>query len=150
MIFNNSRDEVAEIIREHGVYASATRGRSMRPLFKEGRDVVYVFALDTNIKKYDVLLYSVGNRLTLHRVIGFKEDLLLIRGDNTYELETVSREDVVGRLGAYTRRGKYKQVTSFHFKLFTFFAIAFYPVRYALRKIKHAVLGSSKKTGNGV
>ena len=147
MIFNKSREEVAEIIREHGVYASATRGRSMRPLFKEGRDVVYVLALDSEIRKYDVLLYTAGNRLTLHRVVGFKDGDLLIRGDNTYEIEKVSKADVVGRLGAYTRCGKYKKVTSFQFKFFTFLAIAFYPVRYALRVIKHAVL--RKKTRNG-
>lgn len=148
MMLHNSKDEVAEIIKEHGIYASATKGRSMRPLFKEGRDVVYVSQVDTEIRKYDVLLYSVGKRLTLHRVIGIKGDVLLIRGDNTYEVEKVRRDEVIGRLSAYTRRGKYRKITSLHFKFFTLMAVGFYPLRYALCKIKHALFLKNIRNGD--
>jgi hypothetical protein len=71
-------------LKENGVYASITRGVSMRPLFKTHRDVVIVRTPIRPYKKYDVVLYTAADKYVLHRIIGKRDGAYVIRGDNTY------------------------------------------------------------------
>lgn len=77
---------IEKILEADGVYASVTAGTSMRPLFKTHRDMIVVKKKEAPLKKYDVVLYKVGGKYILHRVIGFDREraLCIIRGDNTY------------------------------------------------------------------
>ena len=71
-------------LEKHGSYASVTRGDSMRPLFKTNRDMVIIKKVDRPLKKYDVVLYTgAKNKYTMHRIVGEKNGVFLIRGDNT-------------------------------------------------------------------
>ena len=97
-------------IEEDGCVYSLIKGISMRPMLKQGRDIVVIEAVSLDdIKINDCLLYKRENYdfLPLHRVLKIKGETLIIRGDNTYKLEYVPKDYVVGRLKAFYRKGKY-------------------------------------------
>lgn len=125
-------------LERHGSYASVTRGPSMRPLFKTSRDMVIIKKPTADFKKYDVVLYTgAGNKYTMHRIIGFKGEYLVIRGDNTYIKEYVSKERVIGILTEFNRKGKHHTVNEFSFKLYSRFWNFIYPLRYVLFKTRN-------------
>ena len=86
--------------------AYTTKGRSMEPLFHQGRDIVIISPPNGRLKPMDVALYRRGKAYVLHRVIEVTEDGYLIRGDNTYALERVPEEAVIGVLTGFKRKGK--------------------------------------------
>lgn len=134
-------------LERHGTYASVTRGISMRPLFKTHRDMVIIGRVPEELKKYDVVLYTgAGNRYTMHRIIGFAGDNLIIRGDNTYRREIVPRKNVIGILTEFNRRGKHHTTEERGYKIYSRIWHYLYPVRHFFHllrrlasKIKHAI-----------
>lgn len=118
-------------LERHGSYASVTRGVSMRPLFKTHRDMVIIAPPPAEFKKYDVVLYTgAGNKYTMHRVIGIKGDILIIRGDNTYRREYVPRANVIGILTEFNRRGKHHTTEETGYKIYSRIWHYLYPVRH--------------------
>ena len=137
---------VEEEIKEHGTYATNTVGTSMRPLFKTNRDVVLLKAPEREIRKYDVVFYSdAKGRHILHRVIGFREDCLIIRGDNTFVKEYVPRERVVAYMVAFNRNGKRHSTDEFGYKLYSRLWHYIYPLRLLWRKMR-SLLGKIKRS----
>ena len=114
----------------YGVFASGTLGRSMRPLFREGKDVVIVQKSDTPPKKYDVVMYGRGGKCVLHRVIGKQADMNLIRGDNTYVLERVRDAEILGILMEFDRGGKHHIVKEKWYRVYSVVWTAIYPIRH--------------------
>lgn len=119
----------------HGTCITRTRGKSMKPLFKEKRDAVVLKVPDREIRKYDVVLYkgSLG-RYILHRVIAIKGGILVIRGDNTYKKELVPKENILAVMVSYNRKGKSRSIDSFGYKLYSRVWNFLYPLRYIARK----------------
>ena len=77
-------------LSESGVYASVTKGTSMRPLFKTHRDVVLLRKCTAEPRKYDVVLYKTKDgKYILHRIVKVLPDRFVIRGDNTFVREYV-------------------------------------------------------------
>ena len=64
---DNTRIE--DILRQEGFYTSTTRGISMYPMLRDGRDTVIIRPPEGRLRKYDVPLYRVGPKYVLHRVI---------------------------------------------------------------------------------
>ena len=114
----------------YGVFASGTLGRSMRPLFREGKDVVIVRKCERSPKKYDVVLYGRAGKCVLHRVVRKRKDLNLIRGDNTYRMEYVKDSQILGILMEFDRGGKHHTVEERFYKLYSVIWTAIYPLRY--------------------
>lgn len=127
----NLDSSVETELREHGVYASVTSGTSMRPLFKTNRDMIIVKRPDGPLKKYDVALYrgSLGKYI-LHRVIAVRDDVYLIRGDNTFVIERVAKERVIAVLTEFNRKGKRHSVDDNGYRLYSRIWTFIYPVRY--------------------
>lgn len=124
-------------LEKHGTYASITRGPSMRPLFKTGRDMVIIEKIKDPLKKYDIVLYTgAHNKYTMHRIIGIRDDVYIIRGDNTYKKEYVKRKNIIGILTEFNRRGKRGSVKNKTFKIYSRIWHYLYPVRHILYKIK--------------
>ena len=113
----------------YGVFASGTRGRSMRPLFREGKDVVIVRKTDLPPKKYDVVLYGRAGKCVLHRVVQKDGDMNLIRGDNTYMLERVHDSEILGILMEFDRGGKHHTVKERRYQFYSVVWTAIYPLR---------------------
>ena len=114
----------------YGVFASGTIGRSMRPLFREGKDVVIVRKCERAPKKYDVVLYGRAGKCILHRVVGKRDGLNLIRGDNTYCMEYIADSQILGILMEFDRGGKHHTVEERFYKLYSVVWTTIYPLRY--------------------
>ena len=122
---------------KYGVYASNTKGVSMEPLFRTNRDMVIVKKPEGVLKKYDVALYRnpVG-KYVLHRVVGVKDNLYLIRGDNTYSLERVPKDMVIGVLVEFNRKGKPCKCTDTSYRIYSVVWTFIYPIRYFFKRIR--------------
>ena len=131
---------IEDELRKHGTYATNTVGTSMQPLFKTHRDAVFVALPQKEIKKYDVLLYrDPHERYLLHRVIGIKDGVFIIRGDNTYKKEYVPCERVIARMVSFTRKGKHHEVGELGYRFYSRFWNFIYPARYCLHKVRSLV-----------
>ena len=115
-------------------------GGSMRPLIREGKDVMYIKRADGEIKKYDVVLFVRPNivgrgHYVLHRIIKINKDgSYWIVGDNCLDGETVSRDNIIGVLNAVVRNGKTIKTSDFSYKLYVLFWGAPYRFRFLVKK----------------
>ena len=126
-----------------------TRGCSMRPLFREHRDIINIRRPVEPLKRGDVVLYpdKGGCFLILHRIISVKGDNLLIRGDNNYNFnEHRTADEVVGVMTSFFREGKYCDVKkSKRYKLYTFWILHSYPLRWLWKCAVRPTLGKIKR-----
>ena len=121
----------------HGYYASNTLGVSMEPLFRTHRDMIVVKRPDAPLKKYDVALYvTPRGKYILHRVLKVKENEYLIRGDNTYSIEHVPKEWVIGVLVKFNRKGHTHTVDELSYRMYARFWHFIYPLRLVYRKVR--------------
>lgn len=140
-------DMVIKALSEMGEYISLTRGCSMRPLFREHKDVVVIKPVDRPLKKGDVVLYPNENstQYVLHRIMRFKGDILVIRGDNNLFTEYIKREKIVGILSEFSRGGvNVNPDKCIKYKLYTFYICHFYYLRYIVKKAR-PILGRLKR-----
>ena len=132
-------------LKEHGFYASNTLGTSMRPLFKTHRDMIIVERPHAELKKYDVALYvTPSGKYILHRVIGVRDDIYLIRGDNTYAVERVPKTSVIGVLVKFNRKGHTHTTDELFYRIYSRVWHYVYPIRFVLRKTR-LLLGRIKR-----
>ena len=93
-----------EVLEKDGRLVYKTRGVSMLPMLHQNRDIIVIVPLKRRLKKYDVVLYKRGSSYILHRIVGVRDEEYLIRGDNTYRLEHVPQETVIGVLTGFVRK----------------------------------------------
>ena len=136
MINNSFQDSTVEReLSEHGVYASVTRGTSMRPLFKTNRDVVILKKCDGEPVKYDVVLYKAGDgKYLLHRIVKVCEREFVIRGDNTFVREHIAKDRILAVLTEYNRNGKRHTVFDLGYRLYSRAWNFIYPIRFIFHK----------------
>lgn len=119
-----------EILEKDGKLVYKTKGISMNPMLYQNRDLVVIEVPQGRLRKYDVALYRRGKSYVLHRVIGVNEDgTYSIRGDNTYSIETVPEEAVIGVLTGFVRDGRQYSVTDPEYQRYVKLWDAAYPVR---------------------
>ena len=131
---------VEEQLKIQNTAAFLTRGASMYPLLRTHKDIVVISKAEHPLKIGEAPISKVkgAQNLILHRIIDIAADgTYIIRGDNTYKREYVSKENVVGVMTAVYRGGKYIDCASskkykFYVKLNKFS----YPLRW-LWKTKH-------------
>ena len=100
-----------EVLARDGVLVYRTRGVSMEPMLREGRDVVTIRAAKPGerFSVNDVVMYyRAGDRkYTLHRIVEVGPAGYTIIGDNCVAYERdVPFEDVLGVLVSFVRDGK--------------------------------------------
>ena len=66
----------------------------------------------------------------LHRVISVRDDGYLIRGDNTYAMETVPNDAVIGVLTGFVRKGRQYSVEDPAYRRYVRLWNAVYPLRF--------------------
>ena len=157
MIEHSKSTLVEDELEASGVYASTTSGVSMEPLFKTRRDVVIIAKPTGELKKYDVGLYrSPTGKYILHRVIKVLEDEYLIRGDNTYVIEHIAKDRIIGVLVEFNRKGKRQKCTDKSYIAYCRFWNFIYPIRFVFyharrffgrvfRKLKSLFKGKNKE-----
>lgn len=112
-------------------------GTSMLPMLRPDRDIVVFVPAKERLKKYDVALYTSGKKYTAHRVIQVTEGGYLIRGDNTYVMENVEEEDVIGVLTHFVRNGRQYPVSHKGYRIYSCLWCTLFPVRLVSRKCIH-------------
>ena len=118
------------LLERDGKLVYKTRGISMLPMLHENRDLVVIERADKRLKPGDVALYRRGGQYVLHRVLEVRPDDYVIRGDNTYFLETgITDADVLGVLTMFVRKGKQISVTDPGYLRYVRFWQRIYPVR---------------------
>ncbi len=143
---------VEELLKTQDEVMTRTRGISMRPLLRQGRDIVVIKKAELPLKAGDAPLYKVKGRkeLVLHRILKVNPDgSYIIRGDNLFVKEHVLESQIVGVMKAFYREGKYCDCEkSRKYKLYIFLNRVSYPLRRfwkltlrpILSKIKHKII----------
>ena len=139
---------IEAVLSESGTYASVTEGRSMRPLFKTHRDMVVIEKCVSFPVKYDTVLYRVGDKYILHRIIGIDSSngIYLIRGDNTFKTERIPFDKIIGIMTSFNRKGKHVSVFDRGYLRYVKFWTLIYPIRYVLYQPLRAVRFLYRKT----
>ncbi|MCR5294673.1 MAG: S24/S26 family peptidase [Lachnospiraceae bacterium] len=137
----------AELLAREGKLIYRTRGVSMEPMLRQDRDLVIIETPSGELKPLDTALYRRGRQYVLHRVIRVKDDCYLIRGDNTYTMETVPKSDVIGVLTGFQRKGKQYDANMRAYRCYARFWNFIYPLRYGLRICRRAAGKAARKLG---
>ena len=136
-----------DLLRKDGRLVYKTKGTSMEPMLRQNRDLVIIEVPSSCLRKYDVALYKREDKYVLHRVIGVKDGYYCIRGDNTYAIEHVPFEAVIGMLVRFNRKGKLHAVTEHGYRFYARFWNAIYPLRAAWKRIRRLLIRVAKKLG---
>ena len=89
-------------LQQNGYTVCSPISGSMKPLIRPNVDSA-VFVPPEKIRKYDVVLYRREGQAIMHRVVGFRGEDTLIRGDNSSYTETVPRRDIFGVMQGFYR-----------------------------------------------
>ena len=141
----NEYTKVLEKIDKEGKAFFYTRGFSMLPMLREGRDVSVLVPLTREPLRGDVVLFirpRKNNQLVLHRVVGKRDnDTYVIRGDNTYFDEPVKTKNIVALLEGFFRKGKYYDCKkSKRYIVYLNLRMFFFPLRRFVRvKLRRAL-----------
>ncbi len=123
-----------ELLKTQDEVMTRTKGASMRPLLRQGRDIVVIKRPQFPLKAGDVPLYRVREKkeLVLHRILkADKDGTYIIRGDNLFLKEYVKESQIVGVMKAFYRDGRYCDCEkSRKYKLYIILNRASYPLRY--------------------
>lgn len=93
MGFDQSDKTVLEVI-----------GQSMFPVLQE-KDLLFV-AVEKQYQPGDILVYMYKNVLTVHRILFVKNSVFYCKGDNSFRLEDVCSENVIGKVVYLKRNGR--------------------------------------------
>ncbi len=135
------------ILARDGILVYKTRGRSMEPMLRQNRDLVVIRVPSSRLKKYDAALYKRNGRYVLHRVVGVRDGYYLIRGDNTYGLEKVPDEAVIGVLTGFQRKGKEISADDRFYRCYVRCWDAIYPLRLLYFRSRRMAVGIARKLG---
>ena len=115
-------------------------GNSMFPLFSDRRDRVIVEKAES-VKKYDIVLHLRDDgHYILHRVIGVKNGLYTIAGDNEISRERNVRPDqIIAKVTAFERKDRECTTDSKLYKLYSRVWLLIFPFRRVLLRIMLSV-----------
>ena len=115
-----------------------TVGCSMQPLLFERQTHVMLAPITDGVKKYDIVLYiRADGAYVLHRCIKVMDGYCLIRGDNTYFIEHVKNEQMVGVVTHVYRNGKMIDVEkSRSYRFYSVFWHKIYHLRYFILRVR--------------
>ncbi len=134
-----SKEAILKEISQNSKALIYTKGNSMLPMLKEGRDISVLVIPSGNLKVGDVVLYERpknDNMLVLHRIVKVVSDgKFLIRGDNTYYDEPVTRENIMAVLEGFFRKGRYINCKeSKRYRIYAFAQVRLYFIKKFFRK----------------
>lgn len=116
-------------------------GVSMRPLLREGKDVMLIEKKD-RFRRLDAVLFrrpGVTGRgaYVLHRILKIYPDgRYWIVGDNCTEGEIVCENEILGVLTAVRRDGRLLKTSDFRYRLYLYVWCAPYRLRFFLLKAR--------------
>ena len=128
---------IEQQLHENGFYVSTTVGVSMHPMLRNRRDRVILRTVEKGerLQKWDLPLYRTADgRYLLHRIIGHTEDgRYIVRGDNTYQKEYISQEQMLGVMTEFYRGKKHIAADNRAYRRYAACWNAIYPLRKLCR-----------------
>lgn len=129
-----SKSTFEKELQEKGVIIYTNVGTSMRPLIRQGKDIMIISSVDSigrKLKKMDVPLYKRDSgQYVLHRIVKVTEDGYVLRGDNTYGNEYgITEKHIIGVLTGVLRNGKEISIHSFGYVLYSYIWYYTYYIR---------------------
>jgi len=106
-------------------------GISMHPTLRHGKDRVELVPPPQKLKRGDLILYRrSGGRYILHRIVSKPEaGSFTCSGDNQWQPETVTENQVIALVDTYIRGKKRIPVNSWYCRLYVQLVVLFFPVR---------------------
>lgn len=136
-----------EILERDGRLIYTNVGDSMRPLIREGRDLLVITRPSLHpdgrtggrLKRYDVPLYRRDSgQYVLHRILDVRPDGYVLCGDNRWHKEYgVTDRQIIGVLAAVVRDGHEIPVTDWRYRLYVHLWCDFFPLRAFVLKTRH-------------
>lgn len=147
---------IEDILARDGTFVWTTKGSSMRPLLRTGRDLVQITAVesvypDKRLKINDVALYKIPEHILpkdlqakytpyiLHRVLEVRDTFYVIRGDNNPGAEMVPFDWVIGVMTGLTRNGKNVDLNGRMYRLYLSAWVDRYRARMRIKLIKFKI-----------
>lgn len=126
-------ETIESTIKNRGRYVSTTHGFSMYPLIRNEKEVTVIVPLLREPKKYDVVLYKFEDKYLLHRIIKVKGDKLIIRGDNCFNKEYMTKADIIGVLSEFFRGKHHIKCDSKSFYIYSALIVFFHPLQMTVK-----------------
>ena len=123
-----------EVLARDGRLVYSNVGDSMRPLIRQGRDLLVIEPPNGRLKRLDVPLYKRDSgQYVLHRVLAVKPDGYVICGDNRRRREYgITDRHIVGVLTAIIRDGREIPMTDRRLRLYAHLWCDLFPLRAAI------------------
>ena len=127
----------SKMMDEMGYIVYTTRGFSMRPLIRQGKDIVTIQRYTKPPQKYDVVLFQRKNgQYVLHRILKVYEGRYWIIGDNCITGEMVNRDQIIGKMTSLKRNKRMIKETDRMYRLFSRVWYWIFPLRYCVWRVK--------------
>ena len=142
-------DSIETRLEADGFYVSTTVGNSMFPMLRNRKDRVIVRPVgEHTLKRLDLPLYRrPDGKYVLHRIIGVRGDTYRIRGDNTYEVEIVPREWILGYVTEFYRAERHIFTDSRSYRAYARAWTAIYCLRRPFVAARRLALGAARRLG---
>ena len=127
-----------DVIERDGKLVYTNVGDSMRPLIRQGKDLIIIEKPQGRLKKYDVPLYKRDSgQYVMHRILKVRENDYVICGDNRYSKEYgITDKHIIGVLTAIVRDGKEISMTDWKYKAYLHLWCDLFPVRAFVLKLR--------------
>ncbi|MBQ6169926.1 MAG: S24/S26 family peptidase [Ruminococcus sp.] len=138
-----------EEIEKNGRLVYTNVGDSMRPLIRQGRDLLIIEKPQGRLKKYDVPLYKRDSgQYVLHRILKVRDSDYVICGDNRWTKEYgITDRHIIGVLTAVVRDGREMPVTDKRYRAYVHLWCGLFPVRAFILKVRALPRWLRLKTG---
>ncbi len=119
--------QIEAALAQKGSYISKTAGDSMRPLFKEGRDLVYVESLahyNKALRVGDVILFKREDQTyVLHRIVKISGTQILECGDNRRYATWLTPQQVLGVMTRFNRKNQEYSIDDWRYRWYRSYKI---------------------------
>lgn len=123
--------EVVKMLKEGHTVTLRLRGYSMRPFLENDRDKA-LLRKPTTVKVGDPVLAEIAPcHYVLHRIDRIEGDNVTLRGDGNLAVEHCKKEDIVGSVIGFYRKGRTQidRTDGRKWKLYSFFWMRLLPIR---------------------
>ena len=112
----------------------------MRPLIRQGRDVVHIQKYTEPPQKYDVVLFQRrSGQYVLHRILKVFDGRYWIIGDNCFAGEMVNRDQIIGKMTSVKRNKRLIKETDRGYRFFSRFWYWIFPLRYCIMQVRRFI-----------
>ena len=148
---NQDRITIEDQLAKEGSWLFQTVGDSMEPLLHNRESSVQITAGNTDLRRYDVVLYKIGSKYILHRIILVREKDYVIVGDhNIWREWGITDSQILGVMTRVIRNGKTITPENRLYQLYVHLWVDFYPIRAVILYAKRLVRGAGSKVKRGI